>query len=541
MENYTQTSTDFILLGLFPPSRVSLVLFILIVPIFLMALAGNLSMVLLILLDAHLHTPMYVLLSQLSLMDLMYISTTVPKMASGFLFENRSISFTGCGFQSFSFLTTAGSEGLILMSMAYDRYVAICFPLHYPVRMNRRVCVLTILASWGMGPVNSCAHTVYALHIPYCRSRAINHFFCDVPAMLTLASGDTRVHEYTVFLSTVIFLLFPFIVIVFSYGKVLLAVYRMHSREGRKKAYSTCSTHLTVVTFYYAPFAYTYLRPKSLRSPAEDKVLAVFYTIFTPMLNPVIYSLRNKEVMGALGRVSGKFCSENVEASGDALILLRPGRLTLWCLYKALGSLENLLPWSDLSVWVHTELHLSPPQAPDYRAVPGELEMPPGKLQVVEIPLTPLLPRPRTFSSIHSPSPDSARSYRRTGVVELLSVLGGLCNAKWGNEREGDLRELVHTLRELASLTLLVRRDSVELVSQCGQLSEPRWDGAPTQRLLLLSRSDSVQVFWSALSSLVTVSTSDVRGPQFEGNLRKSNPATNIPLFTVYRYDFDHG
>ncbi|KAM6148427.1 olfactory receptor 2L3-like [Erethizon dorsatum] len=309
MENYTQTSTDFILLGLFPPSRVGLVLFILIVPIFLMALAGNLSMVLLILLDAHLHTPMYVLLSQLSLMDLTYISTTVPKMASGFLFGNRSISFIGCGVQSFFFVTLAGSEGLILMSMAYDRYVAICCPLHYPIRMNRRVCALMILGSWALRAVNACAHTVYALHIPYCRSRAINHFFCHVPAMLTLACRDTRVYEYTVFVSTILFLVFPFLGILLSYGQVLLTVYHLHSREGRKKAYSTCSSHLTVVTLYYAPFAYTYLRPKSLQSPAEDKVLAVFYIFLTPMLNPVIYSLRNKEMLGALGRVTQRICS----------------------------------------------------------------------------------------------------------------------------------------------------------------------------------------------------------------------------------------
>ncbi|KAM6149000.1 olfactory receptor 2L3-like [Erethizon dorsatum] len=309
MENYTQTSTDFILLGLFPPSSVGLVLFILIIPIFLMALAGNLSMVLLILLDAHLHTPMYVLLSQLSLMDLMYISTTVPKMASGFLFGDKYISFIGCGFQAFFFGTLGGSEGLILMSMAYDRYVAICCLLHYPIHMNRRVCALMILGSWALGAVNACAHTVYILRIPYCRSRAINHFFCNVSAMLTLACGDTSFQEYTVFLSTIIFLLFPFIAIVFSYGKVFLTVYHMRSREGRKKAYSTCSTHLTVVTFYIAPFAYSYLRPKSLRSPAEDKVLAVFYTVLTPMLNPVIYSLRNKEVTGALGRVTQRICS----------------------------------------------------------------------------------------------------------------------------------------------------------------------------------------------------------------------------------------
>ncbi|XP_004864361.1 olfactory receptor 2L3 [Heterocephalus glaber] len=312
MENYNQTCTDFILLGLFPPSSLGFFLFTLIILTFLMALAGNLCMVLLILLNTQLHTPMYFLLSQLSFMDLIYICTTVPKMASSFFFGNKSISFIGCGVQSFFFATLAGSEGLLLMSMSYDRYMAICFPLHYSIHMNRRVCVLMILGSWAMGVVNSCAHTVYVLRMPYCQSRAINHFFCDIPAMLTLACGDTWVYEYIVFFSTIIFVLLPFMVIVGSYGKVLLAVYHMRSREGRKKAYSTCSAHLTVVTFYYVPFAYTYLRPKSFRSPAEDKVVAVFYTILTPVLNPVIYSLRNKEVVGALRRVTRKFCFTTV-------------------------------------------------------------------------------------------------------------------------------------------------------------------------------------------------------------------------------------
>ncbi|XP_060042348.1 olfactory receptor 2L3-like [Erinaceus europaeus] len=309
MENYNQTSTDFILLGIFPSSRIGLFLFILIVFIFLMALCSNLCMILLILLDTHLHTPMYFLLSQLSLLDLNYISTIVPKMAYNYLLGDKSISLIGCGIQSFFFLTVAGAEPLLLTSMAYDRYVAICFPLHYPIQMSKRMCVLMITGSWMMGSINSCAHTVYAFHIPYCRSRAINHFFCDVPAMLTLACMDTWVYEYTVFVSTIFFLIFPFIIIVYSYGRVLLTVHCMPSIEGRKKAYSTCSTHLTVVTFSYAPFAYTYLRPRSLRSPAEDKVMAVFYTILTPMLNPIIYSLRNKEVMGAVRRVSRRICS----------------------------------------------------------------------------------------------------------------------------------------------------------------------------------------------------------------------------------------
>ena len=309
MENYNQTSTDFILLGLFPSSRVGLFLFILIVLIFLMALFGNLSMILLIFLDTHLHTPMYFLLSQLSLMDLTYISTIVPKMAYNFLYGKTSISLIGCGSQSFFFLTIAGTEGLLLASMAYDRYVAICFPLHYPIKISRKVCMLMIIGSWIMGSINSCAHTTYAFRISYCKSRAINHFFCDVPAMLTLACMDTWIYEYTVFMSTIFFLLLPFIGIACSYGRVLFAVYHMHSTKGRKKAYSTCSTHLTVVTFYYMPFAYTYLRPRSFRTPTEDKALAVFYTILTPMLNPVIYSLRNKEVIGALRRLIHRFCS----------------------------------------------------------------------------------------------------------------------------------------------------------------------------------------------------------------------------------------
>ncbi|XP_011370303.1 olfactory receptor 2L3-like [Pteropus vampyrus] len=311
MENYNQTSTDFFLLGLLPPSKIGLFFFFLIILMFLMALLGNLSMVLLIVLDAQLHTPMYVFLSQLSLIDLNYVSTTIPKMAFNYLLGNKSISFIGCGVQSFFFVTLAGTEGLLLTCMAYDRYVAICFPLHYPTRMSRRVCVLMIAGSWITGTSNSFAHTVYVLHIPFCQSRTINHFFCDIPAMMTLACMDTWFYECTVFASTIFLLVLPFIAIVCSYGWVLLTILRMRSAAGRKKAYWTCSTHLTVVTFFYTPFAYTYLRSRSLRSPAEDMILAFFYTILTPVLNPIIYSLRNKEVMGALRRVIQRICSVN--------------------------------------------------------------------------------------------------------------------------------------------------------------------------------------------------------------------------------------
>ncbi|XP_045422974.1 olfactory receptor 2L13-like [Lemur catta] len=309
MEKWNHTSNDFILLGLFPLKQTGLLLLCLVIIIFFLASVGNLAMIHLIHVDPCLHTPMYFLLSQLSLMDLMCISSIVPKMAFNFLSGQKGISFLGCGVQSFFFVTTIGSEGLLLASMAYDRYVAICHPLHYPTHMSNKMCMKMIIGSWTVGSINSLAHSVYTLRIPYCRSRAIDHFFCDIPAMLSLACMDTWVHEYMVFMSTTLFLLLPFLGITASYGRVLFAVYNMRSKEGRKKAFTTCSTHLTVVIFYCVPFFYNYLRPRNLRSPAEDKILSVFYTILTPMLNPVIYSLMNKEVLGAMKRVFGIFSS----------------------------------------------------------------------------------------------------------------------------------------------------------------------------------------------------------------------------------------
>ncbi|XP_071467879.1 olfactory receptor 2L13-like [Marmota flaviventris] len=309
MEKWNQTSSDFILLGLLPQNQTGLLLLLLIVSVFVFACLGNSGMTALIFLDPRLHTPMYFLLSQLSLMDLMYISSTVPKMTYNFLSGQKSISFLGCGVQIFFFVTLACSEGLLLASMAYDRFVAICHPLHYPIRMSKRVCVKMILGSWTLSSINSLAHTIYTFQIPYCRSRAINHFYCDIPAMMPLACVDTWDYEYMVFVSAVLFLLLPFLGITMSYGRVLFAVFHMRSKEGRKKAFTTCATHLTVVIFYYTPFVYTYLRPKSLRSPEEDKILAVFYSVLTPMLNPIVYSLRNKEVLGAMRRMWGMFSS----------------------------------------------------------------------------------------------------------------------------------------------------------------------------------------------------------------------------------------
>ncbi|XP_012870905.1 PREDICTED: olfactory receptor 2L13-like [Dipodomys ordii] len=307
VEKWNQTSSDFILLGLLPSNQTGLLLMIFFIFVFFVAVFGNLTMICLIRIDNRLHTPMYFLLSQLSLMDLMYISTTVPKMAFNFLSGEKRISFVGCGVQIFFFVTLAGSEGLLLASMAYDRYVAICHPLHYPIHMSKIVCVKMIIGSWIIGSAHALAHTIYVLHISYCKSRAIDYFLCDIPSMLPLACMDIRVYEYIIFMSTCLFLLFPFLGITASYDRVLFAVSHMRSKEGRKKAFTTCSTHLIVVTFYYAPFFYSYFQPSSLRSPTGDKILAVFYTILTPMFNPIIYSLRNKEVLGAISRVFAMF------------------------------------------------------------------------------------------------------------------------------------------------------------------------------------------------------------------------------------------
>uniref|UniRef100_A0A4X2KL67 Olfactory receptor n=1 Tax=Vombatus ursinus TaxID=29139 RepID=A0A4X2KL67_VOMUR len=308
MEGWNQTISGFFLLGLFPPTKIGLLFFLLVILIFLIAFLGNSTMILLIWMDHHLHTPMYFLLSQLSLMDLMYICSTVPKVAVNFLSGDNSISLVSCGFQSFCFLLTGGSEALLLVSMAYDRYVAIFHPFHYAILMNKRMCLLMTVGSWLSSSINAICHTVYALSMTYCKSRIINHFFCDIPAMVTLACTDTWAYEYTVFFSTSLFLLVPFLGIMASYGRVFYAVHHMHSSQGRKKkkAFSTCSSHLTVVVMYYGPFIFTYMRPKSYHTPGQDKVLAILYTILTPMLNPIIYSLRNKDVLCALKKVLGK-------------------------------------------------------------------------------------------------------------------------------------------------------------------------------------------------------------------------------------------
>ncbi|XP_037356768.1 olfactory receptor 2T27-like [Talpa occidentalis] len=299
-----QTSgSDFVLLDLFHSTPMPWVLFTLTLLDFLVALFGNTIIIILIWADPLLHTPMYFLLSQLSLMDLVYICTFVPKMALIFLSGDHRISFVGCSFQMFLFTTLASSEFLLLAVMAYDRYVAICHPLRYPILMRPRVCVLLVLVTWLGALLNSLIHVVYTLTLPYCASREIHHFFCEIPALLKVACADTSQYEKGIYFSAVIFFIPPVSAILCSYGSILSTVLGMGSGQALRKTLATCSSHMTVVLLFYGAAITKYLVPKSYHSPEQEEVVSVIYTIISPMLNPLIYSLRNKDVNQAFRKV----------------------------------------------------------------------------------------------------------------------------------------------------------------------------------------------------------------------------------------------
>ncbi|XP_004443475.1 PREDICTED: olfactory receptor 2M4 [Ceratotherium simum simum] len=291
---------DFILLGIFNHSPTHIFLFSLVLGIFTVAFMGNTAMVLLIYLDTQLHTPMYFLLSQLSLMDLMLISTTVPKMAVSYLSGRKSISVAGCGLQILLYVSLLGAECFLLAVMAYDRYVAVCHPLQYTILINQKVCVRMTVASWILGSLDGIIVLAAALSFSYCSSLEIHHFFCDVAALFPLSCTDTSAFERLLFICCVVMLIFPVSVIIISYSGVLRAVIRMGSGESRHKAFTTCSSHLSVVGLYYGAAMFMYMRPASIHTPDQDKMVSAFYTIITPMLNPLIYSLRNREVSRGL-------------------------------------------------------------------------------------------------------------------------------------------------------------------------------------------------------------------------------------------------
>uniref|UniRef100_A0A452TXB3 Olfactory receptor n=1 Tax=Ursus maritimus TaxID=29073 RepID=A0A452TXB3_URSMA len=302
LANHTGGS-DFDLVGLFSQFKYPALLCVVIFVVFLMALSGNTILILLIHCDAHLHNPMYFFITQLSLMDVMYISVTVPKMLMDQVMGVNKISAPECGMQMFLYLTLGGSEFFLLAAMAYDRYVAICHPLRYPVLMNHGVCLLLASSSWFLGSVDGFVFTPITMTLPFCRSREIHHFFCEVPAVMKLSCSDTSLYETLMYLCCVLMLLIPVTIISSSYSFILFTIHRMNSAEARKKAFATCSSHMMVVILFYGASIYTYMLPTSYHTPEKDMIVSVFYTILTPVLNPLIYSLRNKDVTRALKKL----------------------------------------------------------------------------------------------------------------------------------------------------------------------------------------------------------------------------------------------
>ncbi|GAB1290359.1 Olfactory receptor [Apodemus speciosus] len=301
---WNQTSLDdFILQGLFDDSFSHFCLFLLIMLVFLTAVSGNSLTILLICVEPRLHTPMYFLLSQLSLMDLMHVSTTIPKMTINYISGKKSISFMGCATQHFLYLSLGGAECLLLALMSYDRYVAICHPLRYMVLMNRKVGVMMTVMTWLSAAVNSLIHTAILMSFPFCGSRIIHHFYCELPAVFKLVCGDIAVYEKTVYISSIVLLLLPIILVLTSYGLILHSVIQMRSVGSKSNAFAKCSSHLIVVSLWYGAGIFSYMRPRSQRTPLQDKVGSVFYSIITPTLNPLIYTLRNKDVAKALKKI----------------------------------------------------------------------------------------------------------------------------------------------------------------------------------------------------------------------------------------------
>ncbi|KFO21805.1 olfactory receptor 8H1 [Fukomys damarensis] len=300
------TVPGFILTGLTDSAETQLVLSVLFLLIYLITVLGNTGMILIIRLDPQLHTPMYFFLTHLSFLDLSYSSVVTPKTLHNLLTSTKSISFLGCFTQMFFFILLAGTECFLLSSMAYDRYVAICNPLHYPVIMSSRLCYALVTGSYVIGFVDSTMTVVFMSNLHFCKSNMIQHFFCDSSPIFALSCSDIYKVELIILIGAGSTVLLSLIFISGSYLSILSTILKINSTAGKKKAFSTCASHLLGVTIFYSTIIFTYLKPKTSYSLGRDQVASVFYTIVIPMLNPLIYSLRDKEVKNAVVRILQK-------------------------------------------------------------------------------------------------------------------------------------------------------------------------------------------------------------------------------------------
>ncbi|XP_069468395.1 olfactory receptor 2D3-like [Ambystoma mexicanum] len=297
--------TEFILTGLSTDHKIEIILFVLFLFIYLATLMGNLVIIIVTQVDSRLRTPMYFFLSNLSFIDITYTSVIVPKMLNLFLSTRKTISFAGCITQVYICLFLGETECLLLAIMAYDRYVAICNPLHYATFMSKMACRKLAGVSWMCGFIISLTNILMTLQLPFCGPNRIDHFFCETPVLLKLACADIVASEVMMIVGTSVILCIPLLLILTSYCHIISTIVKMHYVEQRHKAFSTCGSHLMVVSIFYGTAMYMYMRPRSENSDS-DKAFSVFYTIIIPMLNPLIYSLRNKDVKQAIGKTLGK-------------------------------------------------------------------------------------------------------------------------------------------------------------------------------------------------------------------------------------------
>lgn len=302
MDNHT-TISEFQLLGFQNLPGWQTPLFTMFLIIYLLTITGNVVIISVIKLEPYLHSPMYSFLQNLSFLEIWYTTTIVPKMLSCLQVKNKTISFSGCITQLYCFVFFGATECFLLSVMAYDRYLAICDPLHYTTAMSTEFCTHLEVGSWVIGLCTGLLPSLLISRLRFCRSNLINHFFCDIPPLLQLSCSDTSVTEMTIFFLSILVLITCFLLTLVSYAFIIMTILKIPSASGKKKSFSTCGSHLAVVVIYYGTMISMYVRPRASFSSELNKLISIFYTVVTPLLNPVIYSLRNKDFKEALKKL----------------------------------------------------------------------------------------------------------------------------------------------------------------------------------------------------------------------------------------------
>ncbi|KAE8588193.1 hypothetical protein XENTR_v10022396 [Xenopus tropicalis] len=300
MENSNQTSSNrFFLLGLTNVPYLQAIYVLLFFIIYITALSGNSLLIIVVRINEQLQTPMYFFLSNLSITDICVSSTVVPRIIINTLSWDKSVSLLDCALQMFFSLAVGGTECLILAVMAYDRYAAICQPLHYNTVMNKKLCICMATGSWTFSFTSAFLHVFFTLQLPFCRSHNLNHYFCEMPPFFKISCRDTWPNELAMYITASIIAMFSFLLTLISYIHIISTILKIRSSEGRRKSFSTCTSHLTVVLLFYGTVLFMYMSPHSAYSDI-NKAVSIIYSVVIPMLNPIIYSMKNKDVKGTI-------------------------------------------------------------------------------------------------------------------------------------------------------------------------------------------------------------------------------------------------